>query len=145
MQLSFAVLSLALATLGAAVPMQSDQSSIASVLPRGEASIASRCPSIYTVQPGDSCFKIASSYFLTVSQLEAGNPGLNCNKGFIYPGQRFCVPLKSRCSKTHTVKSGEFCYSIAQKYGLSVAQLENKNAGLSCNKGFIYPGQVFCV
>lgn len=140
MQFSFAVISLALASMGAAVPTQST----VSVLPRGKVSNAPTCPAKYTVKRGDTCFSIASSYFLTVSQLESRNPGLNCHKGFIYPGQQFCVPLKSKCSKTHTVKQGEYCFLIAQKYQMSVAQLEAKNSGLNCQKA-IYPGQVFCV
>jgi len=50
------------------------------------------------------------------------------------------------CDRTHTVVSGEYCYLIATKYGLSVQQLEEKNrdtANFSCNNLWI--GLTLCV
>lgn len=146
MQFSFAVISFALATMGAAVPTQST----VSVLPQGQGSNKPLCPAKYTVKRGDTCLKIATLYyskrtvFETILQLEARNPGLNCYKESIYPGQKLCVPLKARCSKLHTVKMGEFCKSIAGKYGLSFANLKSKNLGLDCENP-IPPARVLCV
>ena len=35
-------------------------------------------PGVYLVQPGDSCISIAKNLCLSVAQLEALNPGIDC-------------------------------------------------------------------
>ncbi|KNC97350.1 uncharacterized protein SPPG_07278 [Spizellomyces punctatus DAOM BR117] len=47
------------------------------------------------------------------------------------------------CQK-YTVKSGDSCWSIGQKFGVSVAQLDQWNNN-KCSSGYIYPHEVLCV
>ncbi|MDB5910564.1 MAG: hypothetical protein JWP34_4678 [Massilia sp.] len=56
-----------------------------------------------TVQPGDYCWLIATNNGLTVSQLEALNPGLDCETTPIQPGQVFTV--SGVCPATTTTTS----------------------------------------
>jgi uncharacterized YkwD family protein/spore coat assembly protein SafA len=48
-------------------------------------------PITYTVQPGDSMWKIAVKYQIGVSEIIAANPGIK-NPSLIYPGQKIQVP-----------------------------------------------------
>jgi uncharacterized YkwD family protein/spore coat assembly protein SafA len=48
-------------------------------------------PIIYTVKPGDSMWKIASTYQIGVSEIIAENPTIS-NPSLIYPGQKLKVP-----------------------------------------------------
>lgn len=48
-------------------------------------------PVVYTVQAGDSMWKIASKYEVGVSEIIAANPTVT-NPSYIYPGQKLTVP-----------------------------------------------------
>ncbi|WP_054873293.1 SafA/ExsA family spore coat assembly protein [Oxobacter pfennigii] len=48
----------------------------------------------YTVQPGDSMWKIAVKYQIGVSEIIAANPQIK-NPNLIYPGQKLTIPLLS--------------------------------------------------
>ncbi|KAK7470205.1 hypothetical protein VKT23_001642 [Stygiomarasmius scandens] len=43
------------------------------------------------------------------------------------------TPSSTACSKTYTVKSGDYCYLIAQNNGLTVDQLQAANPGMNCD------------
>lgn len=92
----------------------------------------------YTVQKGDTIYSIARRHNLTVEQIKEKN-GLVSSK--ISVGQVIDVAQMMTSSsttsptqsKTHTVAVGENLYRIAQKYGVSVEQLKEKN-GLTSNE-----------
>ncbi|KAK0487552.1 hypothetical protein IW261DRAFT_1448599 [Armillaria novae-zelandiae] len=44
----------------------------------------------HIVNPGESCWGIATQGGIDVARLQAANPGLNCNS--LVVGQRLCVP-----------------------------------------------------
>jgi len=46
----------------------------------------------YTVQPGDTCFRIALTFNLTCEQLAAANPDLTPPDYVVYPGQVLTIP-----------------------------------------------------
>lgn len=46
----------------------------------------------YTVQPGDTCFRIALNFNLTCEQLAAANPDLTPPDYIVYPGQVLTIP-----------------------------------------------------
>lgn len=77
----------------------------------------------YTVVAGDSVWKIANKFGISMDTLRSLN---NIKKDFIYPGQVLKVQA-STTSSTYRVKSGDSLWSIAQKHGLSVAQLKALN------------------
>ncbi|MBE0466453.1 MAG: LysM peptidoglycan-binding domain-containing protein [Candidatus Desulforudis sp.] len=87
----------------------------------------------YTVQPGDSLFKIAQRFGISTQELQSAN-GLG-NRTVIVPGQQLNIPG----SPTHVVRSGESLFKIAARYGISTQDLMRANALMRTE---IYPGQV---
>lgn len=91
----------------------------------------------YTVVAGDSVWKIANKFGISMDTLRSLN---SIKKDFIYPGQVLKVQASKTSSTsvsqnaitvstatTYRVKSGDSLWSIAQKHGLSVAQLKALN------------------
>jgi len=73
----------------------------------------------YTVQSGDTFWKIASKYGVsTLSVINANNANENT---ILYPGQKITIPLNSQ--KIHTVVSGDTYWTISQQYGVSFSKL----------------------
>ena len=85
----------------------------------------------YVVQNGDSLWKIANKYGITVNELKSLN-GLTSNN--LTVGQILEVPGNSSSSSgTYTVKSGDSLWKIANQYGLTVVELKNLNGLTSDN------------
>ena len=85
----------------------------------------------YVVQNGDSLWKIANKYGITVNELKSLN-GLTSNN--LTVGQILEVPgSSSSASGTYTVKSGDSLWKIANDYGLTVAELKSLNGLISDN------------
>lgn len=88
----------------------------------------------YTVKSGDSLWKIANQYGLTVAELKSLN-GLTSDNLSI--GQVLKVSNSSSSSSgfsnTYTVKSGDSLWKIANQYGLTVAELKSLNELTSDN------------
>ncbi len=78
----------------------------------------------YVVQNGDSLWKIANKYGITVNELKSLN-GLTSNN--LTVGQILEVPSSSNTSETYTVKSGDSLWKIANQFGLTVAELKSLN------------------
>ncbi|CAL5228206.1 g11293 [Coccomyxa viridis] len=102
---------------------------------------APTCTKQVTVKNGDTCYSIWTAAGLTEAEFTALNPGVDCTK--LQAGQSLCVAGASSCSKTHTVVSGDSCYSIWTAAGITQAQLEANNPGLDCSN--LQIGQVLCV
>ena len=87
----------------------------------------------YIVKAGDSLYSIAKKYGLSVDELKRLN-GLTSN--ILSIGQVLLVGIGDNESSTNTgtymVKAGDTLYSIAKKYGLTVAALKEMN-GLTNN------------
>lgn len=58
---------------------------------------------IYIVQSGDTMYKIAASYHISLSELEEMNPQIE-NPNLIYPGQKIYVPKSNAAAKPVTEK-----------------------------------------
>ena len=126
----------------------------------------SKSTDTYQVQAGDSVWKIANKFGMTVDQFRSLN---NLSGNFIYPGQtlkvnqvsnnsvnvvktidkQFNNTLKGSGLQTSTttkgnykVNPGDSLWRIASKHGMTLEQLKALN-GLTSN--FIYPGQMLSV
>ncbi|MCT8975354.1 LysM peptidoglycan-binding domain-containing protein [Clostridium sp. CX1] len=73
----------------------------------------------YTVQSGDSLYKIGRLFSTAANTIMQNN---NLSSTLIYPGQVLKVS-----SQTYTVKSGDSLYLIAQNFGVSVDSLRKAN------------------
>ena len=105
----------------------------------------------YTVVAGDSVWKIANQFGISMDNLRSWN---NIQNNLIYPGQVLKIsqstttgkpsvstptkPAPNQTSTSYTVKSGDSLWTIATKHGLSVAQLKSMN---NLSSDIIYPGQ----
>lgn len=109
-------------------------------------------PTTYTVQWGDWLNKIAVRFGVTTQAILAANPELDANR--IFPGQVINIPAPGTGATpepsgatppagrptTYTVQRGDWFYSIARKFGVSVESLKAANPGV--NTEVVYAGQV---
>lgn len=101
----------------------------------------------YRVSPGDTLSAIAQRFDTSVAKLRLLN---ELESTVIHPGDKLLLPsgasagavASSPARMTYTVASGETLWSIAQRFGTSVATLRRWNA-LGGNT--IYPGQELLV
>ena len=85
----------------------------------------------YTVVKGDTLYKIAAKYGMTVNELKGIN-GLTTDS--IFPGNVLLVFPQTTTGTTITyiIKRGDTLYQIARNFGISVDALKNAN-GLTSN------------
>ncbi len=102
---------------------------------------------IHTVAPGETLFRIAQQYQISLSDLQAANPVVNGSP--LAVGERVRIPLKVEGSlngqmdslfQLHKVAAGETLFGISQKYGRSQAELKLVNENLS--SAGIHEGQM---
>lgn len=93
----------------------------------------------YTVQGGDTLFKIAQRFGTTVETLAVLNNIANPN--VIRPGQVLILPRAGTTS--YRVQPGDTLYSIAQRFNTTVSTLVSLNN--IANPNLIYPGTVILV
>ena len=81
--------------------------------------------SLYTVQKGDSLYKIANMYNISVDELKKMN---NLTTNILSVGQILKVPKKEITEEnSYIVKSGDSLYKIAQNNNTTVSELMNLN------------------
>ena len=78
----------------------------------------------YTVKSGDSLWKIANTYGVTVNSIKSLN-GLTSDNLSI--GQTLLIPSGTTVANTYTVRSGDSLWSIAKKYNTTVDTLKSLN------------------
>lgn len=80
---------------------------------------------VYVVKSGDSLYKIANMYGMSVDELKQLN---NLTSNLLQIGQTLKVKSSSTTpANSYVVKSGDSLYSIAKKFGVSVDQLKTAN------------------
>ncbi|MCK6585623.1 MAG: LysM peptidoglycan-binding domain-containing protein [Anaerolineales bacterium] len=110
----------------------------------GEALASSKCPSIITVQWGDTLSGIAQLCGTTVDAIRAANPGLGW---WLYAGQTLYIPSgytpgqPPATGGTYVVKSGDTLGKIAARIGSNVNAILAVNPQIK-NANLIYVGQV---
>lgn len=88
----------------------------------------------YTVKKGDTMYAIAKAHGIDLKQLISINPQIE-NPSLIFVGQIINLKEKKKEEEKpkiteHKIASGDTFESIAKKYGLTVAQLIEKNVGV---------------
>lgn len=85
----------------------------------------------YVVQPGDSLWKIANQFNISVDELKTYN---NLTSNLLNIGQVLKIPSAIDDSNdvvndtsTYVVKSGDSLWNIAKRYGISVDELKSYN------------------
>ncbi|MGO1468428.1 MAG: LysM peptidoglycan-binding domain-containing protein [Tissierella sp.] len=108
----------------------------------------SKCPMgtfKYTIKRGDTIYKLAREYDTTVDAILKVNPGINPDNLRI--GQVICIPNEEpepSCDGIYyVVRPGDTLYSIAHRYGISLAKLMAANPGVDPNNLMV--GQLICI
>lgn len=80
----------------------------------------------YTVQNGDSLWKIANRFGTTINQLKSANNLTNDN---LRVGQILVIPSSASNGDkmSYTVQSGDSLWKIANQFGITVSELKNAN------------------
>ena len=80
---------------------------------------------LYIVKKGDTLYKIANNYNISVNELKKIN---NLTSDTLSIGQELLVPIKEESDYTiYIVKKGDSLYSIAQKYNTTVDSIKKLN------------------
>ena len=90
--------------------------------------------STYTVDPGDSLFKIGNLFGTSYTKIMSDN---NLSSDIIYPNQVLNVP-----ADTYTVQKGDSLFLISKKFNVSIGWIRKANNQWTDT---IYPGQKFNV
>jgi peptidoglycan-N-acetylglucosamine deacetylase len=99
---------------------------------------------LYVVKPGDTLYRIAGLYGVTVAAIVSANN--IANPSLIYPNQVLVIPTSSTpptSTGRYTVQPGDTLYRIAAKFGATVTAIVNANNIADPN--LIYPGQVLVI
>ncbi|MFT8313857.1 MAG: cell wall hydrolase [Clostridium sp.] len=88
--------------------------------------------STYTVESGDSLFKIGKLFNTSYTQIAKDN---NLSGDIIYPNQVLKIS-----ADTYTVKKGDSLFLISKKFNISLASLRKANNRWTDT---IYPGEIF--
>jgi peptidoglycan endopeptidase LytF len=101
----------------------------------------------YIVRPGDTMFSIARQFGVSLDALIAANPQIP-DPSQLRPGQIVCIPQQPVVCPPdtfrYTVQPGDSMFSIAQRFGIPLAQLIAANPQIP-DPSRIVPGQIVCV
>jgi LysM repeat protein len=111
------------------------------------------CPNgtLYTIQAGDTYFRLAQRFGTTVSAIAAANPGVDPNRLRI--GQQICIPVAppgppptTECpsgTTSYIIRAGDTYFRLAQRFGTTVSAIAAANPGVDPNR--LQVGQRICI
>jgi LysM repeat protein len=81
----------------------------------------------YAVLSGDTLYKIAIKYGITIADIINANPGLNPN--LIYIGQKLIIPQKNRSYNRiiHTLAPWDSLWNLSQFYNVPIIDIVRNN------------------
>lgn len=108
------------------------------------------CPGrLYTIQAGDTFYKIARQFGYTLDALLAANPGVNPDS--LRVGQSLCLPpspgggpLPCPAGSIYVIQPGDTLYSIARRRGISLNTLLAANPQIT-DVNRIPVGEPICI
>lgn len=109
----------------------------------GNAQPSDAAPPTYKIAAGDTFWSISQRFGLTVDQLVKANPGVDPTKlkvGQIInliarqQGKTLFMSFVALPPSTYTIAAGDTFWTISQRFGLSIAQLEAANPGVDPTK-----------
>lgn len=83
----------------------------------------------YTVRSGDSLWKIAKKFNVSVSAIQNANPKVNPVNLVI--GTKIVIPKKSTQATAYIVKKGDSLWKISQRFNVTVSSIQNANPSVS--------------
>ncbi len=103
---------------------------------------------LYTLERGDSLYRLANRYDLTVQDIMRANPQI-VDQNQLFVGQQICIPLPipvPNCvgGVLYMVQKGESLNYIANKFELTLDELLEANPQI-VNPNLIFPGQEICL
>lgn len=111
------------------------------------------CGYWYTVQPGDSWSRISARTGVSISALQAANPGLvRPPSNWLFVGDHMWIPCSGggggggSCAFHYTVQRGDSWYAISRSTGVPVNMLYAANPSKVRPPSYvIYVGEVLCI
>lgn len=106
--------------------------------------ICPRGASYYTWRSGDIPINVATQFGLSLQMLQAANPDIDLSA--LAQGDVICIPsqqLACQGGRNYTVRSGDTLTSIAVGFGVTVAEVQARNEGVSANN--LQIGQILCI
>ena len=102
-----------------------------------EAAPAASCGYWYTVQAGQGWYSVSAATGVSVSALQAANPGkVRPPNNWLYTGEQLWIPCSApppppppSCGYWYTVQAGQGWYSVSAVTGVSVSALQAANPG----------------
>ncbi|KAI0364300.1 hypothetical protein BV20DRAFT_1029986 [Pilatotrama ljubarskyi] len=120
--------------------------------------ITDGCTEYYTIQSGDSCSVIETTFSISLSDFRTWNPEVNAQCTNIILGLAYCVhgppatsspiapgTITTGCDTYYTVQSGDTCAVMEDQYGITFDQIRQWNPEIDSNCANIQPALGYCV
>ncbi len=109
---------------------------------------------IYTVRPGDTMFRIANQFGISLQSLLVANPQVP-NPSIVFPGQQICIPVAVPTpppptgpfcpdGTIYTARRGDSLFSVARRFGVTLQRMVQANPQIP-DPNVVEIGQRICI